>query len=140
MEHMLQRILDKLEEMGTELEEVKANMATKQELEEIKANMATKQELEEIKAKLPIIHLPQQWQHTQDEMAFASVVFLFFQSGRSLYSSIAPSRQCVPSLFYIAHAKSYSPFSLFFNISRTRASNERTVLSRFFNKWAISFV
>lgn len=32
MEHMLQRILDKLEEMGTELEEIKANMATKQDL------------------------------------------------------------------------------------------------------------
>ncbi|ASA97478.1 hypothetical protein AF6_0286 [Anoxybacillus flavithermus TNO-09.006] len=32
MEHMLQRILDKLEKMGTELEEVKANMATKQDL------------------------------------------------------------------------------------------------------------
>lgn len=32
MGHMLQRILDKLEKMGTELEEIKANMATKQDL------------------------------------------------------------------------------------------------------------
>ncbi|GAC91534.1 hypothetical protein KN10_1970 [Anoxybacillus flavithermus NBRC 109594] len=32
MEQTLQRILDKLEKMGTELEEVKANMATKQDL------------------------------------------------------------------------------------------------------------
>ncbi|CUA80886.1 hypothetical protein [Anoxybacillus suryakundensis] len=52
MEHMLQRILDKLENMEVELAEVKANMATKQELaelktelEEVKANMATKQDL-----------------------------------------------------------------------------------------------
>ncbi len=52
MEHMLQRILDKLENMEAELAEVKANMTTKQELaelktelEEVKANMATKQDL-----------------------------------------------------------------------------------------------
>ncbi|AST05623.1 hypothetical protein AF2641_01115 [Anoxybacillus flavithermus] len=51
MEQMLQRILDKLENMGAKLTEVKANTATKQELaelktelEEIKANMATKQD------------------------------------------------------------------------------------------------
>ncbi|MCL9970473.1 hypothetical protein MX569_07640 [Anoxybacillus kestanbolensis] len=59
MEQMLQRILDKLENMEAELAEVKANMATKQELaelktelEEVKANMATKQELAELKTEL----------------------------------------------------------------------------------------
>ena len=46
------KVYDLLEKLYTEVQDIKATMATKEELQEVKETMATKEELQEVKATM----------------------------------------------------------------------------------------